>query len=63
MRAMQAVWAFLLSVVVGVLPPVVPVAAAVPDGSIVRSELLREYSREWIDANALPARPEFRRVR
>ena len=50
MRAMQAVWAFLLSVVVGVLPPVVPVAAAVPDGSIVRSELLREYSREWIDA-------------
>ena len=62
MRAMQAVWAFLLSVVVGVLPPVVPVAAAVPDGSIVRSELLREYSREWIDANALPARPEFRRA-
>ena len=30
MRAMQAVWAFLLSVVVGVLPPVVPVAARFP---------------------------------
>ncbi len=62
MRAMPAVWAFLPAVVLGVLLHVVPVAAAIPDGSIVRAELLKEYSREWIDANALSTRPEFRRA-
>jgi muramoyltetrapeptide carboxypeptidase len=59
---MRAVWAFLPAVVFGVLLHVVPVAAAVPDGSIVREELLKEYSREWIDANALSTRPEFKRA-
>ena len=62
MRAMLAAWAFLPAVVFGVLLHIVPVAAAVPDGSIVREELLKEYSREWIEANALSTRPEFRRV-
>ncbi len=59
---MRAAWAFLPAVVFGVLLHVVPVAAAVPDGSIVREELLKEYSREWIEANALSTRPEFKRA-
>ncbi len=58
----RATWMLLLAMAWGLALQAVPVAAAVPDGSIVRAELLKEYSREWIDANALSTRPEFRRA-
>ncbi len=55
---MRAAWILPLAVIVWLAVPVVPVAAA-PDGSVVRTEFLKEYSREWIDANALTVRQEF----
>ncbi len=61
-KLVSTVWALLLAVVLGGMFAVVPVAAALPDGSIVRLELLREYGRDQVGGKVLSTLPEFQDV-